>query len=40
MIQPMRIYKHSSAAQWFGHPELALYLVFAVNRHEESSWEI
>jgi len=28
------------SAQWFGQPELALYRVFAVNRHEESSWEI
>ena len=28
------------SAKWFGQPELVDYLVFAVNRHEESSWEI
>ena len=28
------------SAKWFGQPELALYRVFAVNRHEESSPEI
>ncbi len=28
------------SAKWFGQPELALYRVFVVNRHEESSWEI
>jgi thiamine biosynthesis lipoprotein len=26
--------------KWFRRPELAQYRVFAVNRHEESSWEI
>jgi hypothetical protein len=28
------------SAKWFGQPELMGYRVFAVNRHEESSWEI
>ena len=28
------------SAKWFGQPELEGYRVFAVNRHEESSWEI
>ena len=28
------------AAKWFGQPELAGYQVFAVNRHEQSTWEI
>ena len=28
------------SAKWFGQPELLDYRVFAVNRHEESSWEI
>ena len=28
------------SAKWFGQPELAIYRVFAVNRHEESSLEI
>ncbi len=28
------------SAKWFGQPELKGYRVFAVNRHEESSWEI
>ena len=28
------------SAKWFGQPELRGYRVFAVNRHEESSWEI
>jgi hypothetical protein len=28
------------SAKWFGRPELALYRVFAVNRCEESLWEI
>ena len=28
------------SARWFGQPELEGYRVFAVNRHEESSWEI
>ena len=28
------------SSKWFGQPELALYRVFAENRHEESSWEI
>jgi hypothetical protein len=27
-------------AKWFGQPELAGYQVFAVNRHEQSAWEI
>jgi len=27
-------------AQWFGQPELQGYQVFAVNRHEQSAWEI
>jgi thiamine biosynthesis lipoprotein len=30
----------TDAAQWFGQPELAGYQVFAVNRHEQSAWEI
>jgi hypothetical protein len=34
------MYKHSSAAQWFGPPELAGYQIFAVTRGEESAWEI
>jgi FAD:protein FMN transferase len=28
------------SAKWFGQPELAGYQVFAVNRHEQSAWEI
>jgi hypothetical protein len=28
------------SAKWFGQAELKGYRVFAVNRHEESSWEI
>jgi hypothetical protein len=28
------------SAKWFGQPELKGYRVFAVNRDEESSWEI
>ena len=28
------------SAKWFGQAELRGYRVFAVNRHEESSWEI
>ena len=28
------------SAQWFGQPELAGYQLFAVNRGEESTWEI
>ena len=40
MIQPTRTYKHSSTAQWIGQPELAGYQLFAVNREEESAWEI
>ena len=28
------------SVKWFGQPELKGYRVFAVNRHEESSWEI
>ena len=28
------------SAKWFGQAELEGYRVFAVNRHEESSWEI
>ena len=28
------------SAKWFGQPELVLDRVFAVNRHEGSSWEI
>ena len=28
------------SVKWFGQPELVDYRVFAVNRHEESSWEI
>jgi thiamine biosynthesis lipoprotein len=28
------------SAQWFAQPELAGYQVFAVNRHEQSAWEI
>jgi thiamine biosynthesis lipoprotein len=28
------------SAKWFAQPELLDYRVFAVNRHEESSWEI
>ena len=28
------------SAKWFGQPELVDYRVFAVNRHEETSWEI
>jgi thiamine biosynthesis lipoprotein len=31
---------YQESAKCFGQPELALYRVFAVNRHEESSWEI
>ena len=30
----------TDAAQWFGQPELAGYQVFAVNRHEQTAWEI
>ena len=30
----------TDAAQWFGHPDLAGYQVFAVNRHEQTAWEI
>ena len=40
MTHPRRIYQHSSAPQWFGQPELAGYQLFAVNRDEESAWEI
>ena len=29
-----------TSAKWFGQPEFVDYRVFAVNRHEESSWEI
>ena len=29
-----------ASAKWFGQAELEGYRVFAVNRHEESSWEI
>jgi hypothetical protein len=28
------------SAQWFGQPQLQGYQVFAVNRHEQSAWEI
>ena len=28
------------SAKWFGQPELAGYQLFAVNRGEESAWEI
>jgi thiamine biosynthesis lipoprotein len=28
------------SVNWFGQPELAGYQVFAVNRHEQSAWEI
>ena len=28
------------SAKWFGQPELAGYQLFAVNRDEESAWEI
>ena len=28
------------SAKWFGQPELQGYQVFAVNRHEQSAWEI
>jgi hypothetical protein len=28
------------SAKWFGQPELTGYQVFAVNRHEQSAWEI
>ena len=28
------------SAKWFGQPELAGYQVFAVNRHEQSAWNI
>jgi FAD:protein FMN transferase len=28
------------SVNWFGQPELAGYRVFAVNRHEQSAWEI
>ena len=48
MTQPTRIYRHSSAGtDWAAlllsaglGLTLALYRVFAVNRHEESAWEI
>ena len=30
----------TDAAQWFGQPELAGYQLFAVNRHEQTAWEI
>jgi hypothetical protein len=28
------------SAKWFGQPELASYKVFAVDRHEQTTWEI
>jgi hypothetical protein len=28
------------SAKWFGQPQLQGYQVFAVNRHEQSAWEI
>jgi len=28
------------SAKWFGQPELKGYRVFAVNRHEQTTWEI
>jgi thiamine biosynthesis lipoprotein len=28
------------SAKWFGQPELAVYWVSAVNRHEENPWGI
>ena len=28
------------SAKWFGQPELQGYQVFAVNRHEQTAWEI
>jgi thiamine biosynthesis lipoprotein len=28
------------SAKWFGQPELVGYQVFAVNRHEQTAWEI
>jgi hypothetical protein len=28
------------SVNWFGQPELQGYQVFAVNRHEQSAWEI
>jgi hypothetical protein len=28
------------SAKWFGQPELAVYQVFAVDRHEQSAWSI
>ncbi len=28
------------SAKWFGQPELARYQVFAVNRHEQTAWQI
>lgn len=28
------------SAKWFGQPELAGYQAFAVNRHEQTAWEI
>ena len=28
------------SAQWFGQPELAGYQLLALNRDEESAWEI
>ncbi len=28
------------SVKWFGQAELAGYQVFAVNRHEQSAWEI
>ena len=28
------------SVKWFGQPELALYRVIALNRGEESAWEI